>query len=585
MPAPCAHLVATSSPRCVGIEYSRSRTQRGSSRVQKLSRPSASKESESETEGNWIESAPRLRVRTAADRARLQLADLAVLNERLAKLDGASGADQEEVVKARKRVEFMKRSRKTWSKVYDYLMDNDVDCTVEAIEAANAKVMSMLQDDALSVAEQQASLDSLQQQTDDASSRLRRTEAEIELNMQRLEEIKATARMLEESLRGKGGVSGEVQEVLASKDKAKKIPKRGNGLWSSLELEPALKNHWFAVQFASKLEEKDVMVPFELFGEPWVLFRDAAGKAVALQDECAHRACPLSAGRVVDGQAECPYHGWTYNTEGSCTKMPSTKFCSGIKIRSLPVVECDGLIWVWPGSAAPVGSPEGLGAPPEGYEIHAEIEVEVPVDSGLLVENLLDLAHAPFTHQGTFAKGWSVPDIVQFTANAALSGFWNPYPIDMEFRPPCQTVSKIGLARPGEIMRNVTADDCENHLVQYHWCLPSRPGHTRLLYRMSMDFMGWMRYVPGIQHVWKSVAGQVLGEDLVLVKGQQDRLERGGNTWANPVSYDKMAVRYRRWRNKVAEEGAGIESQKPLRMNAGELFSTDDDDCADACDA
>lgn len=97
-----------------------------------------------DSEADWMDSAPRLRVRTAADRARLQLADLAVLNERLAKLeDGTSSVDQEETVKARKRVEFMKRSRKTWSKVYDYLMDNDVDCTVDAIEAANAKVMSI----------------------------------------------------------------------------------------------------------------------------------------------------------------------------------------------------------------------------------------------------------------------------------------------------------------------------------------------------------------------------------------------------------------------------------------------------------
>lgn len=556
---------ATSSHRCVCINTIHT--------IKRASGPRWTTKAASGDEDTWLDSAPRVRVRTAADRARLQLADLAVLNERLAKLDSPDAADREEVVKARMRVEFMKRSRKTWAKVYDYLMDNDVDCTVEAIEAANAKIMNMLEDDAMSVSEQQSSLDSLRRQTDDASYRLRRTEAEIELNMQRLEEIKATARMLEESLTS-GKVPGEVSEALAAKpDTKSKSPKQNNGLSSSLALEPALKNHWFAVQFSSKLEEKDIMVPFELFGEPWVMFRDGEGKAVALQDECAHRACPLSAGRVVDGQAECPYHGWTYNTEGSCTKMPSTKFCSGIKVRSLPVVECDGMIWVWPGSAEPVGSPEGLAAPPEGYEIHAEIEVEVPVDSGLLVENLLDLAHAPFTHQGTFARGWNVPDVVQFTANAALSGFWNPYPIDMEFRPPCQTVSQIGLARPGEIMRNVSAGDCDNHLVQYHWCLPSRPGHTRLLYRMSMDFMGWMRYVPGIQEVWKSVAGQVLGEDLVLVKGQQDRMERGGNTWANPVSYDKMAVRYRRWRNKVAEEGANLESQKPLRMNAGELFS------------
>ena len=39
----------------------------------------------------------------------------------------------------------------------------------------------------------------------------------------------------------------------------------------------------------------------------------------------------------------------------------------------------------------------------------AEIEIEVPVEHGLLVENLLDLAHAPFTHTSTFAKGWPVP--------------------------------------------------------------------------------------------------------------------------------------------------------------------------------
>jgi chlorophyllide a oxygenase len=537
------------------------------------SRVSRSEEGSSASVGspqnqNFLEVAPQIRLRRASDRAKEQLADLAVLNERLSKIEDGSGAGMEDVVKARKRVEFMKRSRKTWSKVYEYLMDNDVDCTVSAIEDANSKVMKMLRDETLSVMDQQQSLESLKQKTDEASDRLRRTEAEIELNMQRLEEIKAAARILEESVNP--GAEAESLDALAPG--RKKAP--ANGLHSSLELEPALKNHWFAVQFSSKLVE-DTLIPFELFGEQWVLFRDQEGKAAAVQDECAHRACPLSAGRVVEGSIECPYHGWTYDRAGACTKMPSTKMCSGIKVKSLPVVECDGMVWVWPGCGEPIGSPEGLAAPPEGFEIHAEIEVEVPVDSGLLVENLLDLAHAPFTHQGTFAKGWKVPDVVQFTAQAALSGFWSPYPIDMEFRPPCQTVSKIGLARPGEIMRNVQASDCQNHLVQYHWCLPSRPGHTRLLYRMSMDFMGWIRYIPGIKSVWESVAGQVLGEDLVLVLGQQDRMQRGGNTWANPVSYDKMAVRYRRWRNKVAEEGASLEDSQPIRMNAGELFGTD----------
>jgi chlorophyllide a oxygenase len=38
--------------------------------------------------------------------------------------------------------------------------------------------------------------------------------------------------------------------------------------------------------------------------------------------------------------------------------------------------------------------------------------MELPVEHGLLLDNLLDLAHAPFTHTSTFAKGWSVPRYV-----------------------------------------------------------------------------------------------------------------------------------------------------------------------------
>jgi len=68
---------------------------------------------------------------------------------------------------------------------------------------------------------------------------------------------------------------------------------------------------------------------------------------------------------------------------------------------------------------------------------------------------------------------------------------------------------------------------------------------------------------------------QVMGEDLVLVVGQQDRMLRGADVWSNPVAYDKLGVRYRRWRNSVTagrhEERREIENE--LRpMSAGELF-------------
>lgn len=93
-----------------------------------------------------------------------------------------------------------------------------------------------------------------------------------------------------------------------------------------------------------------------------------------------------------------------------------------------------------------------------------------------------------------------------------------------------------------------------------------------------MDFLGWTRYIPGIQKLWSSVANQVLGEDLVLVVGQQERLLKGGDTWNHPVSYDKLGVRYRRWRNAIARDGELAAAAKGrLEMNAGELFSIDEE--------
>jgi chlorophyllide a oxygenase len=44
---------------------------------------------------------------------------------------------------------------------------------------------------------------------------------------------------------------------------------------------------------------------------------------------------------------------------------------------------------------------------------------------------------------------------------------------------------------------------------------------------------------------------QVLNEDLRLVLGQQERMINGANIWNWPVSYDKLGIRYRLWRDAV----------------------------------
>ena len=316
----------------------------------------------------------------------------------------------------------------------------------------------------------------------------------------------------------------------------------------------ALRNFWYPVHFIGKLEKGDANTVFTLFGERWELVKaDAVGLAAARD------ALPGEANRVsVDG--------WV------CRAV------DGDATRHHPVGVRDGLLMVWPGTCKPDEELPGTFKPPEGYTVHAELIIEdVPVEHGLLMENLLDLAHAPFTHTGTFAKGWGVPTFVEFVtkqmrkpgdgwhdmANAlgmskgipGQQGSWNPYPIDMKFVTPCMVDSHIGMSQAGaagggaQFEEGVACAECSNHLHQLHVCLPSEPGRTRLLYRMSLDFAGWAKFVPGIELVWTEMANQVLGEDLRLVTGQQDRMQRGGRVWAHPVAYDKLGLVYRRWRN------------------------------------
>ena len=58
-------------------------------------------------------------------------------------------------------------------------------------------------------------------------------------------------------------------------------------------------------------------------------------------------------------------------------------------------------------------------------------------------------------------------------------------------------------------MQGERAEDCPTHLWQMHVCLPAKKGHTRLLYRMSTDFMGWTDKVPFIDKFWRYIADRV----------------------------------------------------------------------------
>jgi hypothetical protein len=104
---------------------------------------------------------------------------------------------------------------------------------------------------------------------------------------------------------------------------------------------------------------------------------------------------------------------------------------------------------------------------------------------------------------------WSrviIASFVKFlTPTSGLQGYWDPYPIDMEFRPPCMVLSTIGISKPGKLEGKST-QQCSTHLHQLHICLPSSRSKTRLLYRMSLDFAPWIKHIPFMHLLWSHFA-------------------------------------------------------------------------------
>jgi len=77
---------------------------------------------------------PQVRVRNMSWRQAQQLAELTVLNERLASGSGGSGA-----IAARKRIEWLRARRRVWERIYSYVTKQDAAATLAVIEDANSK--------------------------------------------------------------------------------------------------------------------------------------------------------------------------------------------------------------------------------------------------------------------------------------------------------------------------------------------------------------------------------------------------------------------------------------------------------------
>jgi phenylpropionate dioxygenase-like ring-hydroxylating dioxygenase large terminal subunit len=166
----------------------------------------------------------------------------------------------------------------------------------------------------------------------------------------------------------------------------------------------ALRDLWYMPALAASLSP-GAMRREMLLGEPVLLGRMRDGAAFAMRDICPHRGVPLSAGKILpENTVQCPYHGWRFRRDGVCSAIPSLVDGQDmdpekIRVRSYPVKEQDGLIWVYVADKP--------GTPPKTEPPRVPVQNPLPrwtetqtfsCDIDHAVIGLMDPVHAAYVH-------------------------------------------------------------------------------------------------------------------------------------------------------------------------------------------
>lgn len=167
-----------------------------------------------------------------------------------------------------------------------------------------------------------------------------------------------------------------------------------------------LREVWYFAVPSARLKP-GTMLAKTMLDEPILMGRDKSGQAFALVDICPHRGIPLHYGKFDGCEIECCYHGWRFDPSGACTAIPPVlaeqiPALSKIKVRSYPVVERDGAVWVFFGTNLDAAPP--LPVLPDLNGRRPQL-IESMMFDGMMdhaVIGLMDPAHGSYVHNSWF---------------------------------------------------------------------------------------------------------------------------------------------------------------------------------------
>lgn len=308
------------------------------------------------------------------------------------------------------------------------------------------------------------------------------------------------------------------------------------------------KNAWYVACTPDEVDDKPL--GRKICGESIVFYRGPEGAVAALEDWCPHRGAPLSLGRVIEGRLVCGYHGLEMGCNGATLAMPGQRVRGFPPIRSYPVAERHGFVWVWPGDRAqadPAKIPllHWAGNPDWAYGGGL---YHIACDYRLMIDNLMDLTHETYVHSTSIGQKEidETPCTTRTEGDTVITSrfmngitpppFWqmalraNHLPDDQavdrwqicRFTPPSQVLIEVGVALAGKGGYEAPPEAKASSIV-VDFITPETESSIWYFWGMARNFRPEDK---ALTAAIREGQGKIFGEDLEMLERQQQNLSQ-----------------------------------------------------------
>lgn len=203
------------------------------------------------------------------------------------------------------------------------------------------------------------------------------------------------------------------------------------------EISRIFHRQWLGMGRVDRFDEPGKFETLNIAGVPLMLINDRDGKLHAFNNACRHRGARLAQGEGKCRTLRCPFHGWTYNTNGQFAAAPHMGESKNFDQSKLGLVEFAleihaGFIFVCfhpgpPDFKQHIGDFDEIHAPwPLDTLVSARRQsFEVKCNWKLFLDVFNEYYHLQYVHPNSINGIYNQPDAGDLTTGAYASQYGN----------------------------------------------------------------------------------------------------------------------------------------------------------------